>query len=177
MTGLISSESTREERLHVTYNMRHSNLVSSKHWLGAHFHTAEKKTKAHMKYVYGHRNHILSSEQMFLWCWSGKKKKKQFHMVTGGGHKCSCHAQQSSHWLPLFLCSSWFTDSVTQGRLECLPQWPNMALPYPPHTYLDQSKHCININKILQATNYCMVVMCKLTEHVSKMRAGISYKN
>lgn len=47
--------------------------------------------------------------------------------------------------------SPWFTDNVTQGTLECLPQWPNMALPYPPHTYLNQSKDSININKILQA--------------------------
>lgn len=104
-----------------------------------------------MKYVYDHRNECVVNKCSFDAAWT-RKKKKQFHMVTGGGHKCSCHAQQSSHWLPLFLCSPWFTDNVTQGRLECLPQWPNMALPYPPYTYLDQSKHCININKILQAT-------------------------
>lgn len=53
-----------------------------------------------------------------------------FHMVTGGGHKCSCHGQLSNHWLPLFLCFPWFTDNVRQGTVECLPQWPNMALPY-----------------------------------------------
>lgn len=35
-------------------------------------------------------------------------------MVTGGGHKCYCHAQLSSHWLPLFLCSPPFTDNVMQ---------------------------------------------------------------
>lgn len=74
------------------------------------------------------------------------------HMVTGGVHKCCCLAQLSCHWLPLFLCSPWFTDNVMKGRLECLPQWPNMALPYPPHIFLNQSKDSININKILQAT-------------------------
>lgn len=74
-------------------------------------------------------------------------------MVTGGGQKRSCHARLSSHWLPLFLCSPWFTVNVMQRRLEYLPQWPNMALPYPPHSYRDQSKDSININKkIPQAT-------------------------
>ena len=111
-------------------------------------------TKANIKHTDGHRNHILWSKQRFLWCHSeGEGEKTQrFHMVTGGVHKCSCQAQLSDHWLPLFLCSPSFTDNVMQWRSECLPQWPNMALPYPPHSHLNQSRDSININKIPQST-------------------------
>lgn len=81
----------------------------------------------------------------------GKKKKKVSHGNRGRTQTLlSCSL--SNHWLPPFLCSPGFTDNVIQSRPECLPQCPNMALPYPPHTYLNQSNASININKILQAT-------------------------
>lgn len=58
MTGLISSESTRQEMQHKTYDIRDNNLL---------FNTLLKKnsTNADMK-VYNHKDYILFNEQMLL---------------------------------------------------------------------------------------------------------------
>lgn len=38
-------------------------------------------------------------------------------MVTGGGHKSACHGLLANHWLPLFLCLSWFADVTAHGKV------------------------------------------------------------
>lgn len=58
------------------------------------------------------------------------KEKKNVSHGNRGRTQMPLSGQLSNHWLPLFLYFPRFTDNVTRETVECLPQWPNMALPY-----------------------------------------------
>lgn len=112
----------------------------------------QKQNRINTLHVHVSRNHAIYSDNVTLMSFKEEEEKKKVSHGNRGRTQMLLSRSLSSHWLPPFLCSRGFTDNVMQARLKYLPQCPNMALPYPPHTYLNQSNGSININKILQAT-------------------------
>lgn len=86
MTGLIYSEMTGQERLHATYKMKQSNYVSNTvHFLNQQKKIIPQKLTPNI-YACVHKITFFVVNEFFFDV--VQRRKKMFHMVTGGGHKC-----------------------------------------------------------------------------------------
>lgn len=97
------------------------------------------------------------------------KKKKRFHMVTGGGHKRSCHAHcPTIGSLPFSALLGLQTTSYNQDRSVFLNVQIWHCPIRPIHISTNQMPVSTSTRFCRPQGNYCMVVKCKLVAHRSK---------
>lgn len=104
------------------------------------------------------------------------QRKKAFHMVTGGGHKRSCHARC------LAIGSLPFSASLRLQTTSCKEDWSIFLngqiwhCPIRPiHTETNQNAVSTSTRYCRPQGNYGMVVMCKLVAHKSKSKEGVTF--